>query len=279
MGNLCPKVSESYSPVEIVDGLFVSEGINHSVLSKLGIRRVLIIGGECNAPGVCLTVSLNDQSDLVAQLERCYEFLDQAATGDKAMVIGVTQLAPVIIGYLVTRKAMNLDIARDQFKSKFPSHSVIINTSFSDAISQLPLKGQQNRDPSLTQSASPLNVQLDTSDRGTVKKEIKSEASIAIPVDTTRKMETDIKERTEIKFETDNKSTSMEHASLNTNLHSLAATTCGDETDTYFAADKNSEEFFNSLDPIGNVGWIMNMHFIICLQSAQISSATLIRVN
>jgi len=83
MGNLCPKVSESYSPVEIVDGLFVSEGINHSVLSKLGIRRVLIIGGECNAPGVCLTVSLNDQSDLVAQLERCYEFLDQAATGDK----------------------------------------------------------------------------------------------------------------------------------------------------------------------------------------------------
>lgn len=30
----------------------------------------------------------------------------------------------------------------------------------------------------------------------------------------------------------------------------LAATTCGDETDTYFAADKNSEEFFNSLDPI-----------------------------
>jgi hypothetical protein len=61
MGNLCPKVSESYSPVEIVDGLFVSEGINHSVLSKLGIRRVLIIGGECNAPGVCLTVSLNDQ--------------------------------------------------------------------------------------------------------------------------------------------------------------------------------------------------------------------------
>jgi len=87
MGNLCPKVSESYSPVEIVDGLFVSEGINHSVLSKLGIRRVLIIGGECNAPGVCLTVSLNDQSDLVAQLERCYEFLDQAATGDKVIFV------------------------------------------------------------------------------------------------------------------------------------------------------------------------------------------------
>jgi hypothetical protein len=43
--------------------------------------------------------------------------------------------------------AMNLDIARDQFKSKFPSHSVIINTSFSDAISQLPLKGLLIFDP------------------------------------------------------------------------------------------------------------------------------------